>query len=243
MTELEYMREAGKMAAKVLDFIGPYVQPGITTLELNDLCHTFHEENGIIPAPLNYKGFPKSVCISVNHVVCHGIPSDKKLNEGDIVNIDVTPIVNGWHGDSSRMFFVGQPNRKAERLVEVCHDAMMHGIEQVKPGNYTGDIGHAIETYAKKYKYGVVTEYCGHGIGQKFHTAPQVPGVGKPGTGTKLEEGMFITVEPMLNIGKPGTKVLADGWTVVTKDRTLSAQWEHTIAVVENGYEILTLSD
>ena len=242
MTDLEYMRIAGKLASQTLDYIEPFISPGITTNELNNLCHQFQIDNNAIPAPLNYKGFPKSVCTSVNHVVCHGIPTDKKLKDGDIVNIDVTPIVDGWHGDSSRTFFIGTPSKKAQRLVETAYEAMMLGIEQVKAGATIGDIGHAIQTYAEKNRYSIVRDYCGHGIGRVFHEKPQVPGFGKPGEGPVLEVGMFITVEPMLNIGKAATKELSDGWTVVTRDRSLSAQWEHTVAVLEDGYEILTLS-
>lgn len=242
MTDLEYMRRAGKLAAETLDYITSFVVEGITTLELNDLCHSFTIDNGAISAPLGYKDFPKSICTSVNHVVCHGVPSDKKLHDGDILNIDVTPILDGWHGDSSRMFYIGKPSIKAKRLVEATYEAMMLGIEQIKPGAHIGDIGHAMETYAKSKRLSVVRDYCGHGIGKIFHDEPQVPFYGKAGTGIILKSGMFITVEPMFNLGTYKTKVLLDKWTVVTRDRSLGAQWEHTIAVVDDGYEILTVS-
>ena len=242
MEPIDYMRKAGKLAAQTLDYIEPFIKPGITTEEINTLVHDFTIEHGAIPAPLNYHGFPKSVCTSVNHVVCHGIPGPKKLKNGDIINIDVTPILDGWHGDSSRMFFVGTPSIKARKLVEVTYEAMMRGIEQIKPGATTGDIGHAIETFIDG-RYSIVKEYCGHGTGQIFHTLPHVFHHGIPGTGEVLREGMFITVEPMINIGKDTVKTLSDNWTVVTRDRSLSAQWEHTVAVTKDGYEILTLSD
>lgn len=241
MEPIEYMRKAGKFASQTLDYIGSFIVPGITTDEINTLVHDFTIDHGAIPAPLGYHGFPKSVCTSVNHVVCHGIPSTKKLVNGDIINIDVTPTVDGWHGDTSRMFFVGKPSIKAQKLVEVTYEAMMRGIEQIKPGATTGDIGHAIESFVDG-RYGIVREYCGHGTGQKFHSFPQIYHHGLPGTGDVLREGMFITVEPMLNIGKAEVKTLADKWTVVTRDRSLSAQWEHTIAVIDGGYEILTVS-
>jgi len=242
MTDLEKMRAAGKLAAQTLDYITPYIIAGITTEEINTLVHDFTIKNNAIPAPLNYHGFPKSVCTSVNHVVCHGIPGDKKLHDGDIINIDVTPILDGWHGDTSRMFAIGKPSIKAKKLIETTYEAMMRGIEEIKPGATVGDIGYAIENFVDK-KYGIVRDYCGHGVGQIFHTTPQIYHYGLPGTGNELEEGMFITVEPMLNAGKESVKVLADEWTVVTRDRSLSAQWEHTIAVVKDGYEILTLSN
>ena len=237
------MRASGKLAAQVLDFITDYVKPGITTLELNNLCHEMIVKNGAIPAPLNYKGFPKSICTSINHVICHGIPDDKKLKDGDIVNIDVTVIVDGWHGDTSRMYLVGNPSIKARRLVDVTYEAMMLGIEQVKPGAHLGNIGHAIESYIKKFGYSSVRDYCGHGIGKIFHTNPSVMHFGAANTGPILEAGMFFTVEPMINAGSHHTKLnIADGWTVTTKDRELSAQFEHTVAVTETGYEIFTLS-
>jgi len=243
MEDLEYMRQAGKLGAETLDYITSFVVEGITTGELDDLCHKFILDNGAIPAPLNYKGFPKSICTSVNHVVCHGIPGDKKLRDGDIMNIDVTVILNEWHGDTSRMFYIGKPSVKAKRLVEATYEAMMLGIEQIKPGAHIGDIGHAMETYAKSKRLGVVRDYCGHGIGKIFHDNPQVPFYGEAGTGIELKSGMFITVEPMFNLGTHKTKTLSDKWTVVTRDRSLGAQWEHTIAVVDDGYEILTVSE
>ncbi len=237
------MRVAGKLAAETLDFITEYVNPGITTDHLNTLCHNFITEKGAIPAPLNYKGFPKSICTSINHVVCHGIPSEKKLKNGDIINIDVTVIVDGWHGDTSRMFYVGEVAVKPKRLIQVTYDAMMLGIEKVKPGAYVGDIGHAIQTYAEKYKYSVVRDYTGHGIGRVFHDEPTILHYGKPGTGPVLKEGMFFTVEPMINAGKYGTILSKfDNWTVTTRDKSLSAQFEHTIGVTKNGAEIFTLS-
>jgi methionyl aminopeptidase len=238
------MRVAGKLAAQTLDFITPYVEVGVTTDELNNLCHEFIISHGAIPAPLNYKGFPKSICTSINHVVCHGIPSDKQLKNGDIINIDVTVIVDGWYGDTSRMFLVGDVSIKAERLVKITFDAMMLGIEQIKPGAYFGDIGHAIQSYAEKHNFSVVRDYCGHGIGQVFHDAPNVLHYGKKGTGPLIEEGMFFTVEPMINAGGYETILSKlDGWTVTTRDKSLSAQFEHTIGVTSNGYEIFTLSD
>lgn len=236
------MRKAGKLAAEILDFIAPHVQPGITTDALNTLCHDKIIAAGAIPAPLNYRGFPKSICTSINHVVCHGIPGEKKLAKGDIVNIDVTVIVDGWHGDTSRMYFAGEPNVMAKRLVQATYDAMMLGIEQVKPGATTGDIGAAIQHYAEKQRFSIVRDFCGHGIGRIFHTAPNILHYGKPGEGVRLEEGMFFTVEPMVNAGKPDTIILSDGWTAVTRDKSLSAQFEHTIAVTSTGFEIFTLS-
>lgn len=241
--DFEFMRKAGKLAAYILDFITPYVKPGVTTDELNQLCHDKIIEHNAIPAPLNYRGFPKSICTSVNHVICHGIPDERKLKDGDIVNIDVTVILDGWYGDTSRMYFVGNDVPiKAKRLCQVTYDAMMKGIQQVKPGATLGDIGHAIETYAQGHGYSVVRDYCGHGIGQIFHGAPNVLHYGKPGQGMVLQEGMFFTVEPMVNVGKHHTLLMKDGWTVITKDRTLSAQFEHTIAVTHNGFEIFTQS-
>jgi methionyl aminopeptidase len=242
--EIEKMRAAGQDAAAVLDMITPYVQPGVSTLELDERCHRFIvEEQNNIPAPLNYRGFPKSICTSVNQVICHGIPSeDRILKEGDIVNIDVTVIKDGWHGDTSRMFFVGEPKQRAKRLVEVTYDAMKLGIEMVKPGVRLGDIGAAIQAHAIKNRYSVVYEYCGHGIGQTFHEDPQVLHYGRPGTGLVLEKGMTFTIEPMINLGKRHSKLLSDGWTVVTKDRSLSAQWEHTLAVTDDGFDVLTES-
>lgn len=241
MEPIDYMRNAGRLASQTLDYLEPLIVAGMTTDDINTLVHDFTIENNAIPAPLNYNGFPKSVCTSINHVVCHGIPGPKLLMDGDIINIDVTPILEGWHGDMSRMFFVGKPSIKAIRLVEITYGAMMSGIEVIRPGATVGDIGHAIQTHVGN-RYGIVKDYCGHGIGQVFHTDPQIYHHGRPGTGRVLREGMFITVEPMLNAEKADVKLLSDGWTIVTRDRSLSAQWEHTIAVVEGGYEILTIS-
>lgn len=241
--DFEKMRVAGKLAASVLDMVAELVEPGISTDEINTRCHEMITQAGAVPAPLNYRGFPKSVCTSVNHVVCHGIPDDKRLKNGDIINVDVTVIVDGWHGDTSRMYWVGKPSIKAQRLTQVTYDAMMKGIEQVKPGATTGDIGHAIQQFVEKHKYGVVRDYCGHGIGTVFHSAPNILHYGKPGAGTVLEEGMFFTVEPMVNAGKPATILSQhDGWTVTTRDKSLSAQFEHTIGVTKDGFEIFTLS-
>jgi len=237
------MRKAGKLASEILDYIGNFVKSGITTNELNDLCHNKIIENGAIPAPLNYRGFPKSICTSINHVVCHGIPSEKILQNGDIINIDVTVIVDGWHGDSSRMYYAGEPPIKAKRLCEATFEAMMLGIEQVKPGNHLGDIGFAIQSYVEKLGFSVVRDYCGHGIGRIFHAEPNVVHYGKKGSGIILEEGMFFTIEPMINAGKYETILSKhDGWTVTTRDKSLSAQFEHTVGVTKNGYEIFTLS-
>lgn len=236
------MRKAGILAAEVLDFITSHIQPGITTEELDTLCHDFIVQNGAIPAPLNYKGFPKSICTSINHVVCHGIPGPKKLYSGDILNIDVTVIVDGWHGDTNRMFYVGTPGVKAQKLVEVTYEAMMRGIEVMGPGVHLGDVGFAIQSYAEKKGFSVVRDFCGHGIGKKFHDAPEVLHFGRKGTGEILESGMFMTVEPMINAGGYETKVLQDGWTAVTKDKSLSAQFEHTVGITETGVEIFTLS-
>ena len=237
------MREAGRLAAQVLDMIGPYVVPGVTTDELNTLCHDFMVDTlGTTPAPLNYNGFPKSVCTSVNHVVCHGIPGDKQLKKGDAVNIDVTFIKDGFHGDTSRMYFAGKPSVRAQRVCDVAEKALYVGIEAVKPGATLGDIGAAVQAYVESERCSVVREYCGHGIGRGFHEEPQVLHYGKPGTGMRLEPGMTFTIEPMVNAGKRHVKLLPDGWTVVTKDHSLSAQWEHTILVTETGVEILTPS-
>jgi len=238
----EGMRKAGRLAAEVLDFIAPHVQPGVSTEKLNQLCHDMIVSRGAIPAPLGYKGYPKSICTSVNHVVCHGIPDERELKDGDIVNIDVTVIVDGWHGDTSRMYWVGEVPIKAQRLTKITYEAMMRGIEQVKPGATVGDIGHAIQEYAEKAGFSVVRDYCGHGIGKVFHDAPNILHYGKAGEGPVLKEGMFFTVEPMVNVGKYATKLGADGWTVTTRDRSLSAQFEHTIAVTKNGFEIFTAS-
>lgn len=239
--EQEKMRKVGKLAAQTLEMIGEYVKPGVTTEELDHICHEFiTERQESIPAPLNYRGFPKSVCTSVNHVVCHGIPGEKKLKKGDIVNIDVTLIHDGYHGDTSKMFFVGEPTVQAKRLVEVTREAMLTGIRMVRPGVRLGDIGHEIQKFAESNHYSVVREYCGHGIGAQFHEDPQVLHYGKPGTGLTLEEGMCFTIEPMINAGRRHVKLLPDGWTVVTKDHKLSAQWEHTILVTADSFEVLT---
>lgn len=236
------MHKAGKLAAQVLDYINDFIEPDITTNYLNDLCHQFILENNAIPAPLNYKGFPKSICTSVNHQICHGIPSDsKKLKDGDIINIDVTVIKNGYHGDTSRMFLVGNASIQSKRLCEITRQSMIEGIKVVRPGATTGDIGAAIQEYAEANKYSVVREYCGHGIGKNFHEGPQILHYGKKNTGVKLEEGMIFTIEPMINVGSYKTKLLNDGWTVVTQDHELSAQYEHTVLVTSNGSEILTI--
>jgi methionyl aminopeptidase len=241
--DFEGMRRAGRLAAETLDYITPYVEPGITTDALNTLCHDFIIQNKAIPAPLNYHGFPKSICTSVNHVICHGIPGPKKLMHGDILNIDVTVILDGWHGDTSRMFFIGDKiNIKAKRLVDLTYEAMMRGIQCVKPGNTFGDIGYAIQSFAEKQGFSVVRDFCGHGLGRVFHTAPEVVHFGKPHTGDVMEEGMFFTIEPMINAGGYESKVLQDGWTAVTRDKSLSAQFEHSLGVTKTGYEIFTLS-
>lgn len=240
--EFEGMRKAGRLAAEVLDMIAEHVVPGVTTDHLDQLCHDYMIAAGSVPATLGYRGYPKSSCISINHVVCHGIPSDKRLRDGDILNIDVTCILDGWFGDNSRMYVAGKLNRKAERLIEITHDALMLGIDQVKPGNTFGDIGAAIQTYAEAKRCSVVTDFCGHGLGRVFHSAPNVLHYGKWGTGPVLEEGMFFTIEPMINLGRADTKTLADDWTAVTKDKSLSAQFEHSIGVTATGYEIFTLS-
>ncbi|MDP1664451.1 MAG: type I methionyl aminopeptidase [Methylobacter sp.] len=241
-SEIEKMRIAGKLAAEVLEIIEPYVVPGVTTDELNQICHDYIVDvQKAIPAPLNYHGFPKSICTSINQQICHGIPSDKKLKSGDIVNIDITVIKDDYHGDTSKMFCVGEVSPHAKRLVKITQEAMFLGINQVRPGATLGDIGHAIQKHAESNRYSVVREFCGHGIGKKFHEEPQVLHYGKAGEGEVLEAGMILTIEPMINLGKRHMKVLADGWTAVTKDRSLSAQWEHTILVTQSGYEILTL--
>ena len=238
------MRVAGRLAARVLDMIAGHVKAGVSTGELDAVCHDYIvDELDAIPAPLNYRGFPKSICTSVNHVICHGIPGDRRLRNGDIVNIDVTVIKDGYHGDTSRMFRVGKTPVRGNRLIEVCYEAMMMGIEIVRPGARLGDVGHAIQTHAQKHGFSVVREYCGHGIGRGFHEDPQVLHYGRPGTGEEIREGMTFTVEPMLNAGRRETRLLADGWTVVTRDHSLSAQWEHTVAVTGNGHEILTLAE
>ena len=239
--QIDAMRQAGRLAASVLDMVAPHIEPGVTTEHLDALCHAYIvEELQATPAPLNYRGFPKATCISVNHVVCHGIPGPKKLKKGDILNIDITVIKNGWHGDTSRMFYVGEPSILARRLVETARDCLWRGIEQVCPGATLGDIGHAVQSHAEMHNFSVVREYCGHGIGEQFHEEPQVLHYGQPGTGMRLEPGMTFTIEPMINAGRPQTRLLRDQWTVVTKDRSLSAQWEHTVLVTDSGYEILT---
>ena len=236
------MHKAGKLAAQVLDYINDFIEPDITTSYLNDLCHQFIIENNAIPAPLNYKGFPKSTCISVNHVVCHGIPGDKILKNGDILNIDVTVILDGWYGDTSRMFYVGKPSAKAKILTKITYECLMIGIETVKPGNTLGDVGFAIQSHAEKNGFSVVRDFTGHGLGTVFHTSPTVLHYGEPKTGLILEEGMFFTIEPMINSGKHDVKILSDGWTAVTRDKSLSAQFEHSIGVTSEGCEIFTLS-
>ncbi len=239
--EIEQMRVAGQLAAEVLRMIRSYIQPGVTTGELDRICHDFIVyEQEAYPAPLNYHGFPKSICTSVNHQVCHGIPGDRVLREGDVLNIDVTVIKHGWHGDTSKMFYVGTPTTKGRRVSEVAHEAMLRGIKQVRPGATLGDIGHAIQTYAEAQRCSVVREYCGHGIGRGFHEDPQVMHYGRPSEGLALQEGMVFTIEPMINAGKRHVKLLPDQWTVVTKDHSPSAQWEHTLAVTAEGHEILT---
>ena len=241
--EIEYMRIAGKLASEVLDMIEEHVVAGVTTDELNTICHDYIVNvQEAIPAPLNYRGFPKSICTSVNHVICHGIPSNKKLKKGDIINIDVTVIKDGFHGDNSRMYFVGKPSILAKRLSEVAKESMLIGIDMVKPGVQLGDIGHAIQKHAEASNFSVVREYCGHGIGRVFHEEPQVLHYGRPKTGMALKQGMTFTIEPMINAGRKETKLLADEWTVVTRDHSLSAQWEHTLLVTATGYEILTNS-
>ncbi|KAA9133560.1 type I methionyl aminopeptidase [Marinihelvus fidelis] len=239
--EIEQMRVAGRLAGEVLRMIADHVRPGITTGELDDICHRhITEVQDAIPAPLNYKGFPKSICTSVNHVVCHGIPGDKVLKDGDIVNIDVTVIKDGWHGDTSKMFYVGEPSIRAKRVCDVAYQAMVTGIEMVAPGVRLGDIGYAIQRHVESQSLSVVREYCGHGIGRGFHEDPQVLHYGRRGTGEELRPGMVFTIEPMVNVGKRDTRLMPDGWTVITRDRSLSAQWEHTIAVTDDGFDVLT---
>ena len=241
--EVEKMRVAGRLAAEVLKMIAPHVQPGISTGELDRICHDYIvNEQQAIPAPLNYKGFPKSICTSVNHVVCHGIPGDKVLKKGDVINIDVTVIKDGFHGDTSKMFFVGEPSIQAKRLVNLSRECMLKGIALVRPGVRLGDIGHTIQTHAEANGCAVVREYCGHGIGRTFHEDPQILHYGRAGTGMTLKAGMIFTVEPMINAGKKDIRMLGDGWTVVTADHSLSAQWEHTVLVTDDGYEVLTQS-
>ncbi len=246
--DIAKMRVAGRLASEVLDYITPFVVPGVTTGELDRLCHEYMvKEQGTIPAPLNYAPpghapYPKAICTSINHQVCHGIPGDRVLKSGDIVNLDITVIKDGYHGDTSRMFLIGEASIQAKRLSQITYECMWLGIEQVAPGKTLGDIGHAIQKYAEGNGYSVVREFCGHGIGKQFHEDPQVVHYGRPGTGVKLQPGMIFTIEPMINAGKAGIRMMGDGWTVVTKDHSLSAQWEHTVLVTETGYEILTQS-
>ncbi|MGE7205143.1 type I methionyl aminopeptidase [Sphingomonas sp. NPDC019816] len=238
----EGMHKAGRLAAETLDMLVPHMVPGVTTAEINRLVHDFIVERGGVPATLGYRGYAHSTCVSINHVVCHGIPSDKALKSGDIVNVDVTPIVDGWHGDTSRMYLIGDVPLKARKLVEVTYECLMLGIEQARPGNHMGDVANAIQRHAEKHRYGVVRDFCGHGLGLLFHDAPEVVHAGRPGTGPELKPGMIFTIEPMINIGRPDVKLLDDGWTAVTRDRSLSAQFEHSIGITEEGCEIFTLS-
>ncbi len=241
--EIEKMRVAGRLAAQVLDMITPHVQAGITTLELDQRCHDYIVNvQQATPAPLNYRGFPRSICTSLNHQVCHGIPSERRLKNGDILNIDITVIKDGFHGDTSRMFLIGKPSIMASRLVDIAHEALMVGINTVAPGVRLGDLGYAIQSFVEGHRYSVVREYCGHGIGRDFHEEPQVLHYGNPGEGLVLQPGMIFTIEPMINVGKRHTRLMNDGWTVVTKDHSLSAQWEHTVLVTATGCEILTVS-
>jgi methionyl aminopeptidase len=241
-TDFEFMRKAGQLAARALDMLVPYVKPGVSTQRLDDLVLEFALDHKASPAPLHYRGFPRAICTSTNHVVCHGIPSSKPMREGDIINIDVTLIVDGWYGDTSRMYTVGAVNRRAERLIDVTHEAMMRGIAAVKPGNTVGHIGAAIQTYAEGERCSVVREFCGHGLGRVFHDRPNILHYGVAGEGPELKPGMLFTIEPMINLGKSPVKVLADGWTAVTRDRELSAQFEHTVGVTETGCEVFTYS-
>ena len=236
------MRKAGRIAAEILDSLVPHVVPGVSTEELDDMVREQSLRAGGFPATLGYRGYTHSCCISINHVVCHGIPGERTLKDGDIVNIDVTPLVDGWHGDTSRMYLVGDVGVKARRLVDITYECMMLGIEQARPGNRMGDVAHAIQSHAEKHRYGVVRDFCGHGVGRMFHDAPEVVHAGRPGTGPELKPGMFFTIEPMINIGKPAVKMLDDGWTAVTRDRTLSAQFEHSVGITEDGCEIFTKS-
>lgn len=238
----EGMRRAGRLAAEILDEMAAHVRPGVETQELNDIVLQMCKAAGAVPATLGYRGYTHSTCISINHVVCHGIPSERTLKDGDIVNIDVTPLLDGWHGDSSRMYLVGDVPLKARRLVEVTYECLMLGIAQAKPGNRMGDVASAIQRHAEKNRYGVVRDFCGHGLGRLFHDAPEVVHVGRPGMGPELKPGMFFTIEPMINGGRPDVKLLDDGWTAVTRDRSLSAQFEHTVGITEDGCEIFTLS-
>jgi methionyl aminopeptidase len=242
INDFEKMRKAGNLAARTLDYASSFIKPGISTDEIDKICHDFIIENGARPSPLGYHGYPKSVCTSLNHVVCHGIPSDRKLQIGDIMNLDVTVELDGWHGDTSRMFAIGKVSILAQKLIDTTFEAMMRGIEIVKPGVHLGDIGHEIQTFVEKKGFSVVRDFCGHGVGKQMHMSPQVPHYGKPGKGLELKEGMFFTIEPMINAGKYAIKVLDDGWTAVTRDKSLSAQFEHSIGVTSSGYEIFTLT-
>lgn len=238
----EGMRRAGRLAAEILDELTTVVRPGVTTGQIDDIVRQMTLDAGGVPATLGYRGYEHSSCVSINHVVCHGIPSDKALKDGDIVNIDVTPLLDGWHGDSSRMYLVGDVSLKARRLVDVTHECLMIGIDKAKPGARLGDIGAAIQAHAEQHRYGVVREFCGHGLGRLFHDSPEVIHAARAGTGPELKPGMFFTIEPMINLGKPGVKLLNDGWTAVTRDKSLSAQFEHSIGITETGCEIFTLS-
>ncbi len=241
--EIEVMKESCRLAAEVLLMIEPYVKPGVTTGELNDICHDYIVAKGAIPSPLNYRGFPKSICSSVNDEICHGIPSDRKLRNGDVVNLDITTYFKDFHGDTSKTFFVGSPRSKAAKLVDTCREALQRGIEAVKPGARTGDIGHAIQKFVEPRGYSIVREFCGHGIGRNFHEEPQILHFGQKGEGVELKRGMVFTIEPMINQGRPDLKILPDKWTAVTKDGSLSAQFEHTLCVTADGAEVLTRLD
>ena len=240
--DFDGMRAAGRLAAETLDHLTPFIRTGVTTGMLDEVCHEFIVARGATPAPLNYRGFPKSICTSINHVVCHGIPGDRKLVDGDVLNIDITVVLDGWHGDTSRMFAAGTPSTRASRLMDVTYEALMRGVRAVRPGATLGDIGHAIQTYVEAARFSVVRDFCGHGIGRRFHEAPNVLHFGRPGDGPVLRPGMFFTIEPMVNAGRPEVKVLDDGWTAVTRDRSLSAQFEHMVGVTEDGVEVFTYS-
>jgi methionyl aminopeptidase len=236
------LRAAGQLAAATLDMITPHVRPGVTTNTLNQLCHDFIIEHGAIPAPLHYRGFPKSTCISLNHVVCHGIPAERRLDDGDVLNIDITVILDGWHGDASRMYVAGTPTTRARNLMDVTYEALMRGVAAAGPGATLGDVGHAIQVFVESHRFSVVRDFCGHGIGRRFHEAPNILHFGRPGEGAALRPGMVFTIEPMVNAGRPEVKVLDDGWTAVTRDRSLSAQFEHMVGITQDGLEIFTLS-
>jgi methionyl aminopeptidase len=236
------LRTAGQLAAATLDMITPHVRPGVTTNTLNQICHDFIVEHGAIPAPLHYRGYPKSICTSINHVVCHGIPAERRLDEGDVLNIDITVILDGWHGDASRMYVAGTPATRARNLMDVTYEALMRGLAAARPGATLGDVGHAIQVFVESHRFSVVRDFCGHGIGRRFHEAPNILHFGRPGEGTALRPGMVFTIEPMVNAGRPEVKVLDDGWTAVTRDRSLSAQFEHMVGITQDGVEIFTLS-